>query len=240
MIRYVPTSLFMSPAQTLVNTVNTVGVMGKGIALEFKNRYPDMFNRYRTFCERKQIDIGILYLYESPNKWVLNFPTKKHWRNPSKIEWIEEGLKKFVQTYQDRGITSIAFPQLGCGNGGLPWGEVRPVMERWLRPLTIPVYIHVRANLPGFVPEHEDPAEIREYTAPREDVDFSTFLQDLHSVGLQELERIEDADAEVAPTVELALTGSDQSVRFREAELGDLWYRLRQRGALRPDEFPVV
>ncbi|GAX07121.1 macro domain protein [Secundilactobacillus pentosiphilus] len=144
MLIYVQTSLFDSSAQVLVNTVNTVGAMGKGIALQFKKLYPDMFKEYRHFCETGDLTVGKLWLYKTPTKWILNFPTKKNWRNKSKIEYIEAGLKKFVETYQERGIESISFPQLGTGNGGLDWeNEVKPLMEKYLRPLPIKVYIHL-------------------------------------------------------------------------------------------------
>lgn len=148
MLRWTGESLFVSPAQTLVNTVNTVGVMGKGIALEFKTRYPEMFERYKNFCKTGALKTGQLYLYKSPSKWVLNFPTKQDWRRGSKLEWIEQGLKNFVETYQQRGITSISFPQLGTGNGGLTWDpDVKSLMEEHLSGLPIPVFIHTRANL---------------------------------------------------------------------------------------------
>jgi len=86
MLSYVTTSLFDSPAQTLVNTVNTVGVMGKGIAAKFKQRYPEMYTRYREVCAAGQLETGKLLLYRTPNKWVLNFPTKRDWRQPSRVE----------------------------------------------------------------------------------------------------------------------------------------------------------
>jgi len=127
MLTYVTGDLFESPAQTLVNTVNTVGVMGKGIALRFKQIYPEMFAKYQELCESGQFTIGQLYLWRTPNKWVLNFPTKEHWRRPSKLQYIEAGLEKFVEGYQDAGISSIAFPPLGCGNGELDFDEVRPL-----------------------------------------------------------------------------------------------------------------
>ncbi len=143
MILYVRGNLFQSPAQVLVNTVNTVGVMGKGVALEFKRLYPEMYKEYRKLCEQGQFEIGKLWLYKSPNKWVLNFPTKKHWRYPSKISYIEAGLKKFVESYIDLDIHSIAFPPLGCGNGQLDFeSQVRPLMEKYLRNLPIDVFIH--------------------------------------------------------------------------------------------------
>ncbi len=143
MILYVKGNLFYSPAQVLVNTVNTVGVMGKGVALEFKRLFPEMFNEYRELCENGKFKVGMLWLYKSPNKWVLNFPTKKHWRNPSRVEYIESGLKKFVNTYEQMGIQSIAFPPLGCGNGQLDFKtQVEPLMKKYLRNLPIEVFIH--------------------------------------------------------------------------------------------------
>jgi O-acetyl-ADP-ribose deacetylase (regulator of RNase III) len=144
MLKYTDLSLFDSPAQTLVNTVNTVGVMGKGIALEFRQRYPDMFLKYKDHCSAGLLDIGKLYLYRTEHHWVLNFPTKRHWRNPSKPEWIELGLEKFAATYLAQGITSVSFPQLGCGNGGLNWeSDVQPLMVKYLEKLPIPVYVHI-------------------------------------------------------------------------------------------------
>src|SRR3989338_6015525 len=133
MITHVKGSLFESPAKVLVNTVNVVGVMGKGIAKIFKEIYPDMFVKYQQLCENKQFKIGKLWLYKTDHKWILNFPTKDHWRQPSKPEYIEEGLKKFASSYSVMGITSIAFPCLGCGNGELDWETVvQPLMMRYL------------------------------------------------------------------------------------------------------------
>lgn len=144
MITYVKMNIFESPAQVIVNTVNTVGVMGKGIAKQYKTFYPEMFKEYQKFCEAKLLEVGKLWIYKTENKWILNFPTKKHWRNPSKIEYIEEGLQKFVDTYKEKGIRSISFPPLGCGNGGLNWeNEVKPLMEKYLKDIDIDVFIHV-------------------------------------------------------------------------------------------------
>lgn len=142
-ILYVQGDLLQSPAQTLVNTVNTVGVMGKGIALEFKHLFPAMAIQYRELCERGQLDIGQLWLYKGYSKWVLNFPTKKHWQQPSQVSYIEAGLEKFVEVYNQWGIHSIAFPHLGCGNGHLDFEtQVRPLMEYYLKPLPIDVFIY--------------------------------------------------------------------------------------------------
>lgn len=158
MLEYIVGDIFDSPAQVIVNTVNTVGVMGKGLALSFKHRYPEMFNAYRKVCEKKQLEIGKLMLYYAPDHWILLFPTKENWRNPSKLEYLEKGLKKFVGTYADKGITSIAFPRLGCGNGELNWEDVRPLMEKYLKPLPIDVYIYLGMD-EGAVPEHRTPSE---------------------------------------------------------------------------------
>lgn len=146
MIKYIKGDLFSSLAQVLVNTVNLDGVMGKGIALQFKKLYPEMFKKYQAYCEQKLLQIGKLQIYKTPNKWILNFPTKNHWRNKSKMEYIEKGLQKFVDTYADRGITSVAFPKLGCGNGGLEWQEVKPVMDRYLKNLLIDI-LYMKINL---------------------------------------------------------------------------------------------
>ncbi len=143
MISYVHGDIFTSEAQVLVNAVNTVGVMGKGIALEFKRRYPQMFKEYQGICKAGQFKVGQLWLYKSADKWILNFPTKIHWRDPSRLEYIEAGLRTFAAIYAQDEITSIAFPQLGCGAGGLDWeSQVRPLMERYLSPLSIRIEIY--------------------------------------------------------------------------------------------------
>lgn len=135
-------SIFSSKCQTLVNTVNCVGIMGAGIALECRLRYPQMFEQYARLCADARLDIGQLWLYKTPQRWVLNFPTKKHWRYPSRPEYLRLGLQKFVDTYQARGITSVAFPLLGAHNGGLPPKESLALMLHYLGACTIPVEIY--------------------------------------------------------------------------------------------------
>ena len=143
MIEYVKSSIFDSPAQTLVNPVNTVGIMGAGLALEFKKRYPKMYTAYRDLCENGLFSIGTLWIYYD-KKNVLNFPTKKHWRHPSELIYIKLGLKEFVNTYENMVITSISFPKLGTGYGGLNWEkEVQPLMEEYLNDLPIKTFIHI-------------------------------------------------------------------------------------------------
>ena len=182
MILYVQGDLFQSPAQVLVNTVNTVGVMGKGVALQFKRHFPEMYGKYRELCEKGDFNVGSLWLYKSPNKWVLNFPTKRHWRQPSRLEDVESGLRKFVETYSSMGIHSIAFPPLGCGNGQLDFSsQVQPLMEKYLQPLPIEVFVYPeRDNV--FV-EHLQPGEMSDWlrTEP-ESLPFSEVWEDIESI----------------------------------------------------------
>ncbi|MGO8701674.1 MAG: macro domain-containing protein [Limisphaerales bacterium] len=181
MITYVIGDLFHSPAKVLVNTVNILGVMGKGIAKDFKTIFPEMFHDYQKLCERKKIDIGKLFLWRGPHKWVLNFPTKKHWRNPSKPEYIETGLKAFVAGYARHSITSIAFPQLGCGHGELNWEtQVQPLMEKHLGKLPIEIFIHLYRKDPFAPREHEDiEATKRWLRSEPESLSFSEVWDDL-------------------------------------------------------------
>lgn len=137
-------NIFNTKAQTIVNTVNCVGVMGKGIALVFKLRYPNMFEQYQKLCAQHLIDIGKLWIYkgDSQDPWVLNFPTKTHWKLPSEYEYLEKGLQKFIDTYKEKGITSIAFPLLGAFNGGLDKDKVMNIMQHYLSQCDIPVEIY--------------------------------------------------------------------------------------------------
>jgi O-acetyl-ADP-ribose deacetylase (regulator of RNase III) len=153
MLIYRRTSIMESSAQTLVNTVNCVGVMGKGLAKAFREREPQMYKAYKKICDGGLLRPGKLWLYKGTTNWILNFPTKDHWRHPSKIEWIEQGLAKFVSGHAELGIREISFPRLGCGNGGLNWDDVRPVMEKHLAPLKITVFIHDFDKSVG-LPEH--------------------------------------------------------------------------------------
>ncbi len=163
MITYIDGDLFESPAKVLVNTVNTKGVMGKGIALRFKRIYPDMFKAYRDHCEHGRLDIGRLFLHKTPHKWILNFPTKRHWRNSSRVEYIEAGLRKLTASYGKMGITSIAFPALGCGNGELDYeAQVKPLMEEYLGKLSIPTFIYLRKHQID-APEHRDAKRIADW-----------------------------------------------------------------------------
>jgi len=141
--------LFESRAQTLVNTVNCVGIMGKGVALEFKNRFPAMFEDYAARCEKKQVHLGEPYLYrDASGRLIVNFPTKDHWRSPSRLTDIERGLDFFTQHFAEWGVTSVAMPPLGCGNGGLEWSEVGPLVYRKLHQLPIDIEIYAPYGTP--------------------------------------------------------------------------------------------
>ena len=136
-------NLFESKCNTIVNTVNCVGVMGKGIALEFKKQYPAMFRDYVNKCDFGEVKSGKPYVYEDASGMkILNFPTKDHWRSPSRLSYIVDGLDWFIEHYQEYGIESIAFPPLGCGNGGLTWDVVGPIMYQKLKDLPIEIEIY--------------------------------------------------------------------------------------------------
>lgn len=142
--------LFCSSAQTLVNTVNCVGVMGKGVALEFKRRFPEMFLDYRYRCERGEVKLGKPYLYRLPTGLqVLNFPTKDHWRAVSRLSDIVAGLEHLRFNYKAWEIKSLAVPPLGCGNGQLDWTVVGPTLYRYLKTLDVPVELFAPRGSPA-------------------------------------------------------------------------------------------
>lgn len=142
--------LFQSEAQTLTNAVNTVGVMGKGIALGFKKRFPKMYEDYSRRCERDEVALGKPYLFKETmsEKWILNFPTKENWRNRSSLSSIQDGLAYLREHIHEWGITSLAVPSLGCGLGGLEWTVVGPVIYRGLAQLDIPVELYAPYGTP--------------------------------------------------------------------------------------------
>jgi O-acetyl-ADP-ribose deacetylase (regulator of RNase III)/uncharacterized protein YwgA len=149
-IRVLVGDIFESRAQTLVNTVNCVGVMGKGVALGFKKRFPEMFEDYVAQCQRGEVKLGKPYLFKRrTTPWVLNFPTKDHWRSVARIQDIVHGLEFLETHHRSWGIESIAVPPLGCGEGGLEWTVVGPTLVRHLRRLSIPVELYAPYGTPG-------------------------------------------------------------------------------------------
>ena len=133
MLTFITGNLLDSKAEALVNTVNTVGVMGKGIALMFKEAFPDNLAGYEAACKRKEVSVGRMFVTKRANligpKFIINFPTKKHWRHSSKMEWIVAGLEDLKRVIVENNIHSVALPPLGSGNGGLEWTAVRPKIE---------------------------------------------------------------------------------------------------------------
>ena len=149
MFRALIGDLFASRAQTPVNTVNCVGVMGKGVAEQFKKRFPAMFEDYKRRTDRKAVRLGEPYLYRDPSGvQIVNFPTKDHWRSPSRLSDIERGLDFLVAHIAEWGITSLALPPLGCGNGGLEWSEVGPLIWHKLHRLPIDVEVYAPYGTP--------------------------------------------------------------------------------------------
>lgn len=240
MLIYRRTSLLESTAQTLVNTVNCVGVMGKGIAKDFKEREPQMFAAYKRICDKKLLTPGKLWLWKGTNSWVLNFPTKIHWRNPSKIEWIEAGLRKFVANYEALGINEISFPRLGCGNGGLDWEDVRPLMEQHLRSLPIKIFIHDYTVDIG-LPEHMDHVAQQLRQESKNEASFELFLSALRRVVEltgKDLVEIESKKPISVSTIEddgLKIESEGLSWSYDRDDLWGVWVGL-QKGLLTRDK----
>ncbi len=136
MIEYKTGNILTEDAEAIINTVNCVGVMGRGIALQFKKAFPENFNAYAAACKRKEVNPGCMHVFDMGGltnpRYIINFPTKRHWRGKSRIEDIEAGLKALSAEIKERNIGSIAIPPLGAGLGGLDWGDVRKCIEKEL------------------------------------------------------------------------------------------------------------
>lgn len=159
-------TLLKSRMQTITNTVNCVGVMGKGVALRFKQAHKSNFDDYVRRCQRNEVQPGVPYVFRADPKrdkpeleLILNFPTKNHWRNPSQIQWVEGGLQILAERHREWGITSIALPPLGCGNGGLEWSDVWPLINRYLGELPIEIEV--------WVPDGEEADDLEESEEPQ-------------------------------------------------------------------------
>ena len=158
MIRYSQGDILNDDAEALVNTVNCVGVMGRGIALQFKRAYPVNFKAYALACKREEVRPGHMFVFATGEltnpKYIVNFPTKVHWRGKSRIEHIEAGLQALVGEIEVREIKSIAIPPLGSGLGGLDWAEVRPLIERAMAEVPdVAVTVYEPVGTPHLKPE---------------------------------------------------------------------------------------
>ncbi len=147
MIKYLTGNILDSSAQALVNTVNTVGVMGKGIALQFKKAYPNNYKAYKQACKNDKVEIGKLFVTTDSNtnsgeKIIINFPTKKDWRKPSEYAFVEAGLKDLVQVIEGYNLESVAIPPLGSGNGGLEWEKVKKIIHQYLSNLSTDILVY--------------------------------------------------------------------------------------------------
>lgn len=164
MIEFKSGNILACDAEALVNTVNCVGIMGRGVALQFKKAFPANFKAYAAACKRAEVQPGRMFVFETGHvtnpRYIINFPTKRHWRGASRISDIKAGLDGLVHEITSRGIRSIALPPLGSGLGGLDWGEVRPLIERALSPLA---NVGITVFEPNGTP---DPAALRNKKIP--------------------------------------------------------------------------
>lgn len=170
MINILKGNILNSKAEAIINTVNTKGIMGKGIALQFKNAYPEMFNDYQKACKEGIVTTGKMHIWKNTDmfgpKYIINFPTKDDWKQKSKIEYIEKGLADLVLVIKELGISSIAIPPLGCGNGGLNWVKVKNTILDSLKPLnTINIELYEPSGSPDTLIKNH--AKIKKMTLTR-------------------------------------------------------------------------
>lgn len=218
-IEYKTGDMFDEPAEAIVNTVNCVGVMGKGVALEFKRRWPENFRAYKRLCDAGHLSPGKMFVFENGGligeaqpRYLINFPTKLHWRAHSKIEFIEDGLDDFVKQVKRLGIKSVALPPLGCGNGGLDWSDVRSLIERKLAPLSDVRFVVFPPGSDAAVPEqHGIPTDLT--------VGRATMM-----VAFAELEKFFGGHLTRLTAQKLAyfmqVMGADFGLRFEKAQFG--------------------
>lgn len=166
MIIYKTGDIFKSSAQVITNTVNCVGVMGKGLALAYKKKFPEMFQDYKTKCDKGKVNPAQPYLWENDSIQILNFPTKRHWKQNSLLSDIEEGLKYLSKNYAQMGISSLALPPLGCGLGGLDWSDVKNLINKYLGPIEdLDVYVYEKEDSKLLPDDNEN----KEWTKPCSD-----------------------------------------------------------------------
>ncbi|MCU0512918.1 MAG: macro domain-containing protein [Anaerolineae bacterium] len=246
MLTYVAGEIIYSPAQVLVNPVNTVGTMGEGLAGDFKRFYPDMFAAYRELCQADRLEIGQVFLWRTPHKWILNLPVRKHWRAEARLEYLEAGLQKFARSYATHNITSVSFPLALTEGPALPPAEVRPLLESYLGALPITIYLH----------EPDNPLE----TAPRNVRAMRLWLEGTpQPVTFDDFWRQVTLLARKAPfttpdgrsiTVQAAprkgserislklLVAGESSLYIPETQLQDLWQYVRRAGYILPRNLP--
>jgi O-acetyl-ADP-ribose deacetylase (regulator of RNase III) len=195
-IDYTTGDILKSEAEALVNTVNTVGVMGKGIALQFKRRFPANYDAYRKACQAGEVEVGAMFVWHTGRfdhpRYVINFPTKRHWKAKSQVDDIEAGLRDLQRVITELNITSIAVPPLGCGNGGLEWSVVRPLIHHYLEGMDgvqVTVYEPAGAPDPASMPAHPRKPRMTVHRAAML-VSFARYLQPGFTLGRLEAQKL--------------------------------------------------
>jgi O-acetyl-ADP-ribose deacetylase (regulator of RNase III) len=222
-------NLLAAEVEALVNTVNTVGVMGKGIALQFKRAYPANFSAYKAACDRGEVRPGHMFVFDAgtpgPRRYIVNFPTKRHWRDPSRVEDIESGLDALVAAVAEHRIGSIAIPALGCGNGGLDWREVRPLIERaCARMPAVRAVVYPPEGAPG--PAEMPNATARPPLTPPTAMLLVLISRYLHRAGRQEV-RDGISELEIHKLAYfLQLAGAPLRLEFTRGHYGPYAHRL--------------
>lgn len=217
-IVYIKGDLFSSNADYLVNAVNTVGVMGKGIAKSFKEKYPATNDTYVSVCQNHNFDIGHLIVTREKGKGIILFPTKKHWRNPSKLEYIEAGLRKLCDLSFVLNGNAMAFPKLGCGNGGLNWKDVQPLMERYLKYIPMISYVYTDSS-DALIPRQVIINDLQKWDIESRDLCGYDELKYLLNINKDEANsKLDDAEFDV--------------------KMSGLWTWIRQNGSFEISDLP--
>ncbi len=253
MIVYVVGEHYQSPAQVLVNPVNTVGVMGSGISFDFKRFFPDMFSQYQDLCQQDRFEIGQLLLYKTAHKWILNFPEKRHYRANVRTEHIADGLKKFVATHSEYGITSASFPALGQDDENLDWErDIRPMMEAYLNPLPIIVYVHLDEANNSYAPQKRNVRSVRIWLNEQtQHVNFDKFWRDIQRL-IQNKPTIRPFDKQIerfhvgvakgknqrGRNLVLRVNESPKPIFLSQSLLMDLWNYVTRTGYVLPQNLP--
>jgi O-acetyl-ADP-ribose deacetylase (regulator of RNase III) len=228
-LRIISGNIFTSKCQTIVNTVNCVGVMGAGIALECRLRYPVMYQQYADLCKGGKIDIGTLWIYKANERWILNFPTKQHWKYPTKEEYLHAGLQKFMGTFEAKGVESIAFPVLGAQNGGLESTRSIEIMESYLRhcPIRVEIYQYDPMALDDLFIKFKDRMltlgmeELKSFTGLRSDY-IERIRGALHDSKMRQLNQLAKVNGIGDKTLEkaFAFVRNEQGVNINMCQQG--------------------
>lgn len=254
MITYVHGKIFYSPARALINPVNTMGVMSSGLAYDFKRFFPEMYDAYRDLCHNDNLGIGQLMLYRTSHKLIVNFPTRKSNRAAENIEYIEEGLKKFVQVYAHHGITSASFPAFGTEDDDIAWDDMRPIMEAYLDPLPISIYIHLAPDdtIVSDTAIGGSTRTMRHWlNAQPHNMPFEAFWQDCLAVvkarnefaSFKTGKRITAVATQAKGRQRLSLKLSPkygESLYLTESQLRDIWQYIKRVGYVIPQNLPSM